>query len=111
MVGFDGLPVMLVSGAVVSTVQVKEAGLASLFPALSTARTWKVWLPSARLARLCGLVQALKPPLSRSHSKLATPLPVPSLPVKPKLALVLLVGFDGLLVMLVSGALASTTQV
>ena len=35
-------------GAVASIVQVKEAGVGSTFPAASVARTWKVWLPSAR---------------------------------------------------------------
>ncbi len=39
---------MMVSGAAVSTVQVKLAGEASALPAASMARTWKVWLPSAR---------------------------------------------------------------
>ena len=37
-------------GAVVSTSQVKEAGEASVLPATSVARTWNVWLPSARPA-------------------------------------------------------------
>jgi len=36
------------TGGVVSIVHVYEAGLASVFPAASVARTWKVWLPSAR---------------------------------------------------------------
>ena len=40
---------MVELGAVVSTTQVKLAGLASVFPAWSVARTSKVWLPSARL--------------------------------------------------------------
>ena len=37
-------------GAVVSTSQVYEAGVLSVLPATSVARTSKVWLPSARLA-------------------------------------------------------------
>jgi hypothetical protein len=36
-------------GAVVSTSQVKEAGEPSVLPAMSVARTSKVWLPSLRL--------------------------------------------------------------
>ena len=40
-----GLAVMLVSGAVVSIVQVKLAGVGSVLPTASIARTWKVWLP------------------------------------------------------------------
>ncbi len=43
-----GLLVMLVSGARLSIVQVKLAGVESVLPALSVARTSKVWLPSAR---------------------------------------------------------------
>jgi Zn-dependent protease with chaperone function len=38
-----------VSGAVVSTVQVNEAGVRSVLPTASLARTWKVCEPSARL--------------------------------------------------------------
>ena len=40
---------MLVSGAVRSTIQVKEAGAASVLPAGSVARIWKVCVPSLRL--------------------------------------------------------------
>src|SRR5438067_1853892 len=40
-----GWRVMLVFGGVRSIVQVKLAGVASVFPAGSVARTWKVWLP------------------------------------------------------------------
>ena len=35
-------------GAVVSIVQVKVAGVGSVLPAGSVARTWKVWEPSLR---------------------------------------------------------------
>ena len=38
----DGPPVIVVSGASVSTVQVRVAGVASVFPATSVARTLKV---------------------------------------------------------------------
>jgi hypothetical protein len=48
-VGFVGLAVIEVSGATVSIVQVNEAGVASVLPVLVIARTWNVWLPSARL--------------------------------------------------------------
>ena len=44
-----GWAVIVVSGAVVSTVQVLEAGVASTLPAVSMARTEKVWEPSERL--------------------------------------------------------------
>ena len=43
-----GAAVMVVSGGVVSTVQVKLAGVGSALPAASVARTWKLWLPSAK---------------------------------------------------------------
>jgi uncharacterized membrane-anchored protein len=43
----DGLAVIVVSGAVVSMVQVKLAGVGSVLPAASVAWTWKVWLPTA----------------------------------------------------------------
>ena len=43
-----GCDSMVVSGAVVSTVHSKLAGLASLLPALSIARTSNLWAPSAR---------------------------------------------------------------
>ena len=47
-VGFDGLPVIVVFGAVVSTVHANEAGERSTLPAASVARTSKVWGPSPR---------------------------------------------------------------
>ena len=40
--------VMTTTGAMVSTVQVNDAGVGSTLLAGSVARTWKVWLPSAR---------------------------------------------------------------
>ena len=43
-----GPDVIVVSGATVSTVNVRVAGVASAFPTRSTARTLKVWLPWAR---------------------------------------------------------------
>ena len=47
-VGLVGALSICVSGATVSTVQVKLAGEASVLPAASVARTWKVCEPSAR---------------------------------------------------------------
>ena len=47
-VGSVGFVRMKVSGPVVSTTQVKLAGVASILPAASIARTWKVCEPSAR---------------------------------------------------------------
>ena len=48
--GSAGVSGMVVSGAVVSTVQVCVAGVGSAFPAASTARTLNVCEPSARPA-------------------------------------------------------------
>jgi len=45
-VGFAGADPILVSGALVSIVHVYEAGVGSVFPAGSVARTWKVCVPS-----------------------------------------------------------------
>jgi hypothetical protein len=46
----DGPEVMVVSGGTVSTVQIREAGLESVFPTASVARTSNVWDPSERPA-------------------------------------------------------------
>src|SRR5207244_3451091 len=63
---------MIVSGAVRSTVQVTVAGLASMLPAASLARTWKVCEePSTRPLSAVGLVQAAKAAASSLLSKLA----------------------------------------
>jgi hypothetical protein len=106
-VGFEGFAVIVVSGGVRSTVHVKTAGVGSVFPAGSVARTWNVWLPSTRLEYALGLVQAPNPPPSSWHWK---ELPA-SVDVKLKLAEVAFVGFEGFAVMEVSGAPVSTTQV
>jgi hypothetical protein len=50
LVGEAGPSVMVVSGAVVSTVQEWVAGVGSAFPAGSVARTSKVWDPGLRSA-------------------------------------------------------------
>ncbi len=44
----SGRPVIDVSGGVASSDQEKLAGLASVLPAASLARAWKVWEPSLR---------------------------------------------------------------
>ena len=44
-----GPSVIVVVGAVRSTVHVRLAGEGSTLPAWSTALTWNVWLPSERL--------------------------------------------------------------
>jgi hypothetical protein len=66
-----GLSPIVVSGAVVSTVIARLAGLVSVLPAASMARTSKVWAPSARAAVVRGDVQAAKAPVVTRHWKLA----------------------------------------
>ena len=46
--GSAGAEVMVVSGAVRSIVHVWLAGVPSVFPAGSVARTWNVWLPAVK---------------------------------------------------------------
>ena len=46
--GFAGADVIVVSGAVRSTVHVWLAGVPSVFPTGSVARTWNVWLPATK---------------------------------------------------------------
>jgi hypothetical protein len=105
--GSLGAAVMVVSGAAVSTVQVKVAGVASTLPAGSVARTLNVCEPLASPAYGFGLVQVVNPPLSSSHSKVEPG----SLAVKEKLAEVLAVGSLGEAVMVVFGAPVSTVHV
>ena len=45
----DGPESIVVCGGVVSTVKVRDAGVASVFPTASVARTSNVWEPSERL--------------------------------------------------------------
>jgi hypothetical protein len=106
-VGFVGLAVMVVFGAVASIVHVKLAGEGSVFPAVSTALTWNVWLPAVRPEYARGLEHAAKAAPSRLHWKL---LPA-SVEVKERLALVWFVGFVGCAVIVVFGAVVSTVQV
>src|SRR5947208_4304862 len=64
-----GAESIVVFGAVRSTVQVRLAGVASVLPAGSVARTSKVWLPAPSGAVVCGLVQGDQLPPSTRHSK------------------------------------------
>jgi hypothetical protein len=53
-VGSNGAESIVVSGVVTSTVQVDEAGVPSVLPASSVARTSKVCEPAAKPVRLSG---------------------------------------------------------
>ena len=94
-------------GAVVSTSHVYEAGEGSWLPTASVARTSKVWLPSARVEWLFGLVHAAQAPPSRRHSNVEPP----SLEEKPKSADVDPVGVGGFESMVVCGASGSIVNV
>src|SRR5260370_785454 len=99
---------MVVVGARGSIVQVELAGVASVLPAASVARTSKVWLPSLSAGEsVSGLEQAVQLPLSIRHSK-AEPL---SDELKVKVGVVLLEGLEGLESMVVLGAVRSIVQV
>src|SRR5215208_4583795 len=56
-------------GPVVSTVQVRLAGVVSTLPAVSIALTWKVWEHSLKLVQLVGEEQLVKAAPSRLHWK------------------------------------------
>ena len=57
MVVPDGPLSIVVSGATVSTVNIRDAGDASTLPAASVARTRNVYVPSASEPRMRGDVQ------------------------------------------------------
>src|SRR5262249_49391842 len=79
-------------------VQVYESGVGSGPPPL-TARTWNVWLPTARPLKLTPLAHEPNAAASSAHSNVA---PV-GVDVKVKLALVLVVEAAGVDVSVVSG--------
>jgi hypothetical protein len=106
-VGFTGDDVIVVLGGPVSTVHVRAAGVGSVFPTASVARTCTVWLPSARPVYVLGLVQAANAPASSLHWNVL----LASVEVNEKLALVAFVGLTGPSVIVVSGAVASTVHV
>ena len=58
---------IVVSGGVVSTVKVRVAGVASWFPAASSALKVAVWGPSERPAKVFGEVQSAKGSVSIRH--------------------------------------------
>src|SRR6478735_11688147 len=72
---------ILVDGATVSTVQLREAGDGSLFPTLSSDNTLKVWTPSFNdCGSLYGLVHVTNSDLSMLQPKWSMPTPPVSLP-------------------------------
>ncbi len=94
------------SGGVASTVKVTVAGEGSTFPTASVARTANVWAPSASPVRPRGEVQAVKPPPSTLHAKLAgAPVAVNAIE-----SVVVLIVAGTEVVMLVDGGVVSTVK-
>ena len=91
------------------TVQLNIAGDASIFPAASLALTWKVCRPSDKFPKLVGRTQAAKLPSSSLHSNWIASAPL-SARMKSNTAELLMLGFDGLFMITVSGAVVSIVQ-
>src|SRR5512133_677659 len=92
-------------GALVSRCQVHVAGVASVLPAASVARTSKVWSLSVSPATVCGLVQAANDPPSMLHSNVEPG----SLASNVKDGTARLDGSEGLVRIVVLGAVRSTS--
>jgi hypothetical protein len=105
-VGSAGVVSMVVFGAVRSTAQVYVAGVPSVFPAASVARTSNVWLPPASAASVSGEAQDEKLSPSTRHSNVE---PV-SLELKPNVGVVSLDGSGGVVSIVVLGAVLSTRR-
>ena len=106
LAGSLGCDVIVVFGGPVSSDHVKLAGVGSVLPAGSVARTSKACDPSARPVYAFGLVQALQAPPSMRHSKVE----LPSLELNEKLASADPDGSLGCAVIVVFGAAVSTVQ-
>ena len=68
-VAVGGPELIVVWGAVRSTVQLSLAGLASVFAGRSVARTWNVCAPAASADSSSGWCRLVKAALSRLHWK------------------------------------------
>lgn len=90
-----------------TTVNVRAAGLGSVFPASSTARTRKVWFPRSSACRVLGDLHGLKGAPSSEHSKVERF----SLELNLKVGVRSRVLPPGPAVMVVSGACESSTYV
>jgi hypothetical protein len=107
VLGLVGLATIAVSGAVVSTIHVTFAGLASVLPARSLAFTWNTCEPSARPLYASGLLQVANAAPSNEHANVAGA----SVLAKEKVAPVEPLGLAGEAVIDVSGATESTVHV
>ena len=95
---------IVVSGGVVSTVNARLAGDASVFPAASVARTSKVCAPSASTADVNGVAHEANTPESTRHSNVEPD----SVAVNENVGVLSLVAPDGPAVIVVSGGVVST---
>ena len=89
-----------------STVNVRMAGVWSVLPAASVARTLKVWAPSVRPVRVCSEVQAAQLPWSSWHWNVA-----PASLEKRNAAVVVVIVPVGPASIVVWGAVVSTVNV
>ncbi|MFP5452314.1 MAG: hypothetical protein ACLGG9_11295 [Thermoleophilia bacterium] len=101
-----GACVIVVCGAVRSTVNDTEAGLASVLPAASVARTSNVCAPSLRPVNCTGETQGANDAPSRRHSKVDPA----SDDAKLTLVEIVLITAAGAWVIVVCGATLSTTK-
>ena len=103
----DGPLSIVVSGAVVSTVNERVAGVWSAFPARSVAQTSKVWRPSLSVPVVNGVEQsrAASVPSTR-HLKLDRA----SFALNPNVAVLSVVVPDGPLSIVVCGATSSSSM-
>ena len=105
-VGPDGPLSIVVSGAAVSTVKLRDAGVASTLPAVSVARTSNVCAPSASDAVVCGELQEAHAPASTRHSNVEPAW----LDENANVGVASFVGPDGPLSIVVCGAAVSTVK-
>jgi len=103
LVAVGGLLVIFVSGGVVQISQMYSAGVTSVLPEGSVARTRKKWIPCCSPAKALGLVQEVNGLPSRLQEKL-----LPSEAVKLKFPVLLFVTRGGLVVMMLLGGVLST---
>ena len=106
LVGFGGPLVIVVFGAVMSIVNVCEAGVGSTLPAASMARTSNVCVPAASVAGVKGTCRPRSAAVSMRHWNVEPA----SVEVNAKVGVVSLVG-SGPAVIVVSGAMVSTVHV
>ena len=105
-VGPDGPLSIVVCGAAVSTVKLRDAGVGSTLPAGSVARTSNVWAPSASEAVVWAELQEAQAPASTRHSNVEPAW----LAENVNVGVASFVGPDGPLSIVVCGAAVSTVK-